>query len=226
MMPRVLVAAALLITSGFALAADVAPPLRASYHSELEKPDAEGTLQKRVMDWLFERGLDYVEISAPADRRAEKWVRDPEGRVWYSRLFHAERKVIEYQPTDLTLGGITNSWNQIRSVFDPHQLAALEGTNVTKEIAGHRARVYRGNAQGVDFEVWWLEDLNLPALVSKRSRRNSSTLRLIEVTSISPTAAKAVPADYELMDFSDLGDRHHDPFVEKLMKYDGLWFGH
>ena len=226
MMLRALAAAALLIVSADAFTSAAAPLLRASYHSELEKPDAEGTLQKRVMDWQFERGLEYVEITSPADRRAEQWVRDSEGRVWYSRIFHTERKVIEYQPTDLTLGGITNSWDQIRSVIDPQQLTALESTKTTREVAGHRASVYRGTAQGVEIEVWWLEDLSLPALVSKRSRRNSSTLRLVEVTNISAAPTKTVPADYELMDFSDLGDRHHDAFVERLMKYDGLWFGH
>ena len=225
-MLRAFTATAVLMISGQAFAATAAPPVRATYHSELEKLDEEGAPVKRAMDWEFERGADYVEISAPADRRAEQWVRDSKGRVWYSRIFHAERKVIEYQPTDLALGGISNSWDQIRSIIDPQQLEVLERTTNTKEIAGHRATVYRGNAQGVEIEVWWIEEMNVPALVSKRGRRNSSTLRLVEIASTSGAAARTAPSDYELMDFSDLGDRHHDPFVERLMKYDGLWFGH
>jgi hypothetical protein len=223
---KFIVAMGLLLIAGRAGALDTAQPIRAQYHSELERVDSEGEPTTRTLDWQFERAGEYVEISAPSEHRAEQWTRDATGRVWYARTFHTERKVIEYQPSDLALGGISGSWDQIRSVIDPRLLAGLERTTTVQEIAGHRAVLYRGREREVETEVWWIEDLGIPGLVSRRGRRTGSTLRLIGVSSIADRAAPRPPQDYELIDFSDLGDRHHDEFVERLMKYDGLWFGH
>jgi hypothetical protein len=231
-MKRRTVAAGLLALAGLLNASFVTAEqaVRAIYHTEIEQEVHGSTTRRRALEWQFERGSNFVEISAPADQLAERWVRDEAGRIWYARIFHAERKIIEYQPSDLALAAVAQKWETIRSVIDPKALSSLQVASDQKSFNGEPAALYRGKLDSADAEVWWLAAAGLPVYVHKRTGAASSTMRLMKLErTATPRVAQPLNLQYEgydILDFSDLGDRHHDPFVEKLMKYEGLWFGH
>jgi SH3-like domain-containing protein len=220
----------LISTASLVSAKELPAPTGAIYRSQVERLDGLNPAQQRQVEWKFERTGNVVQITDSSGQRAERWVRDETGRIWYSRIFHAERKIIEYQPADLALAAITGSWARVEGVIDPALLKSLERANEDKLIEGHPASIYRGTIEGIATEIWWLDDLAMPAFVHKRTGQGSSTLQLVRLQGVdgrltSQPASGGLP-DYEVLDFSDLGDRHHDPFIEGLMRYEGLWFGH
>ncbi len=222
----------LLVSSipAFAVEPLVAPGVRAHYRSEVVGLDAERRETAKDSEWLFERSGSRVKISDISGRHAEQWDHDSAGRVWYSRTFHMERKVIEYQPTDLSMAGIEGSWERIRQIIGADLLHRLTRGTEERTIAGHRAVVYGGVLDDVETKVVWLEGLAIPAFVEKRLRGVRSSLTLISVDTAGAdgivSSGPPVPTDYETLDFSDLGDRESDPFVAALMKYESGWFGH
>lgn len=221
----------------FVLSALLAGPAY-SHEAELKAVEAQyrsATLDeatgspRRTIDWQFDRTGNVVSIAAPAEQRSEQWVRDNEGRVWYTRIFHREKKIVEYEPVDLKLSGLDDSWGRIESLIDSKVLAALQRADTKTEYFGHQATLYRGKLNDVEITVYWLDELAVPAFLEERTLKGRSTLELRGISDVVEGSSATRPAaleGYERIDFSDLGDREGDPFVESLMKYDGLWMGH
>jgi hypothetical protein len=202
----------------------------AGYRSEM-RTERNGVPVTASIDWRFERGESYAAVSDAASHRAERWQRDETGRLWYWRIYGAERKVIEYAPADLGIGGIANSWQRVVTVIDPKVLEQLNRLSGHKEVLGRDAEVYSGIVNGVTTEVWWLPAEQLPAYVARRSLGSSSSLTLQSLQLLDESNERwarsvALLEGYETLDFSDIGDREGDPFIERIMRLEGTWFGH
>lgn len=227
MIRQAIVIGALAILSGAALAGDL-PPVSAAFHSEMQTIERAGSTSTKAFEWTFDRSKDVVAVEDPQRQVTERWQRDERGRVWFSRSFHQYKRVLEYAPADLSLGGITQGWGEIESVIDPRAVASLLLTDDEKEVLGRTASVYRGTQNGEQIEVWWLPEESLPAFVTRSNGKQIATLRLVSLNarSADAPAPKQSTAEYEIIDFSDVGDRHGDPFIEALLKQEPTWFGH
>lgn len=179
--------------------------------------------------WELRRGVNCVVAIDEASGVAERWMRDPDGRLSYQRVFPDAAKIIEYQPVDLALGGVEDEWARIASVIDPQELGELNLLSEPMETQLGRAIVYRGSRKGAQWEVQWLAAIGIPARIQIERAGGASTLVLVHLER--PDKGDLVcelpgARSYEYIDFADLGDRHGDPFIDRLMHQDGLFSGH
>jgi len=155
--------------------------LAARYRSETRSPEREKAAVHSI-EWVFERGASVVQVTNPAEGHAERWSRDEAGRVWYVRIFHREKKIVEYRPSDLKLGAIAASWDHVRNVVEPELLNRLTRTSEKRQFAGQQAAVWRGTYEGAETELWWLDGPDLPAHMRVTAARATATLDLVELT--------------------------------------------
>lgn len=198
--------------------------LRAEYESTFSTSQVADAPGNSRAQWSFERGLNFVVVSS-ADRNVqERWTRDAGQRVWYTRVFHKQKRAIEYAPIDLDLTGSVSNWDQISHIVAPSALKALHA-EVPREGTPANTTIYRGEHDGKQVEVHWLEREHLPALIQKRDLAGVQTTRLLSMQILDKAAALPPPlsfAEYDVVDFADIGDRHHDPFIERMTRFEGI----
>jgi hypothetical protein len=202
------------------------PSITATYVVErLER----GKAAPSSFQWQLHRSASCVIANDSDSRVSEQWNRDEQGRIWYKRIFHKERKVIEYQPADLKIGGVEARWNRIAAVIDPAELQAMTLQSESGTFDGRSVSVYRGLRQGAQWEIAWLAGEQLPERIRIEGEGGRYLLQLRKLTIETTDAVSCRSGDlagYETIDFADIGDRQGDPFIEGLMKYEGFSHGH
>lgn len=216
-MIRLLVLAFLALPGVTARAADA---LAATYQLTMR-----GAGTSHHAQFLLLRSDDVVEVHDEHSGVIERWEREAGGRLFYQRIFPDARKVIEFQPPDLRSAQVTGDWDVVRTVTGTAVLDQLEPRG-NRRVAGHRAAVYRGTLDGVSTKLGWIAELQLPARVERRLGDDRQELRLTaleqgEAAAMRFTTREQLQA-YESIDFADLGDRHGDPFVDRVMNHGGL----
>lgn len=166
-------------------------------------------------EWRFFREADRIEIENLQARTGERWQRD--GRTqFFFKVFHADRRSIEYRSDDLKVINAALSWQQHALLIDPAVLQSLR-LEETGWRDGYPYRRYRGVANGEKLDVVWRVDLNLPAVLERERAdyRERTVLKAAHALAASPWARQD-QSDYEVIDFADLGDRERDPFVLRV----------
>jgi hypothetical protein len=177
----------------------------------------------RQGDWYLLRGAHRIERVRPDAGIAEIWERDDRGDVSLKRVFRNESRVVEYAPGNLRAMQLQMSWEAVGAAVDPRLVRALvRGATVATPYG--LATVFKGVMAAVPTEVWWLETLQLPTRVVEQ-RPNASVI--VELQSLHsqppgdwPRADFPDQAVVEVIDVADLGDRHYDPFVNKVEQFD------
>jgi hypothetical protein len=169
--------------------------------------------------WYFVRSASRIE-TASGDR-AEVWQRAGNGAITLARVFHAYEVVVEYASAELAARELKPDWEALGSIVSASARGALKLTN-TQVTLGGTARVLRGQADGQEVEVWWLEAQRIPALVKRKDARGTFTLRLAELHDDAPAQwplTRQWPTnEYRWVDAADLGDLEHDPLIKKLLR--------
>lgn len=209
-------------------ASEVLPPITATYVVERLRAEA---ATPSSFQWQLHRSASCVIANDSDSRVSEQWMRDDQGRIWYKRIFHKERKVIEYQPAELRIGGVEAKWNRIASVVDPAELQLMTLQPSTDSFDGRPVSLYRGVRSGMPWEISWLAEQQLPVRI-KIEREGGRYLLQLRKLSVGTANAEAFGCKgndlqgYDAIDFADIGDRQGDPFIEGLMKYEGFSHGH
>ena len=197
------------------------PAVAAEYRSTVS---AEGAMPV-ARTWRYWRDADCIERENVAAGTGERWDRD--GRTLFlTRLYHADRKGIEYRSDDLEILNATPAWAQLALLVDPAVLAGLAEVD-----AGWRdgvpVRHYAGNFDGARWDVKVRTDLMLPIEVRVERGTATETVELLsavprERAPFEPTQATG----YEIIDFADIGDRERDPFVIRVTAAEGYEHGY
>lgn len=175
-------------------------------------------------DWYFWRQGQRTETRDEASQQGEIWEKNAAGQFFYTRLFYNEKVALDFVPGDLAATGSTPSWQMLSSLLDPSHLGkelALTGKENVNRIAVEH---YRGTEKGIETEVDWLPDTQLPARLSKKLPEGTVTLSLSQC---GEQAIKAKPIskpeldNLRHLDFTDLGDMEEDPLVQHLEKLMG-----
>lgn len=176
---------------------------------------------KASADWYFIRQDKRVE-TARGDY-AEVWQRDERGELSLTRVFHQDRKLIQYTPGELRTQGRQQDWSALNSVVGPRQLAALKRVG-TVSFLGRPALRYAGKLGGERVEVIWLSKEALAAKLVRSGADASTVLELKELRSSAdsrwPQASLPRSEGYAYLDGADLGDMEYDPFVQRLLAAD------
>lgn len=209
--------------AAFATAAATAttlPPLAARYQFQTGK---------RNSDWYLIRNDNRIVIFDAASGQAKLWEKDARGEIEFSRVFAADRRVVEYAPGEIKARGAVPDWNALASIVGSRDLAGLRKTGERK-VLGRNATVLSGKTASGKLQVWWLANERLPAMV--QHGQGDKAVRLV-LRELRPQPARewnwAEPetlATYARLDAADLGDMEYDPFVRKVLQLDGHSHSH
>ncbi len=186
-------------------------------HFESSVTPSSDAAQKQVREWYMWRQAAQVETRESGNETGEVWRLSRNGQISYQRVFHKEKRMIEYTPGDLRSLHRYPDWSRLAGVIDPAILNKELKVYGVAEILGRSARRYQGRLNGVEVEVWWLEREQVPALIRQVYTDREVTLRL---NAIYPLSKSPWPHDqtagYASIDYVDLGDKQIDPFVRRL----------
>ncbi len=185
-------------------------------HTHADKAvHAEGAHVGKVLQWRFFREADRVEIEDLTSQTGELWQRDGKTQFFF-KLFHADRRSIEYRMDDLQNLNITASWQQHTLLIDPDILRQLAVVK-TGSRDGYAFAQLKGTVKGEAWEIMWRSDLKLP---TKIRREHEGHVEVTELETVHPLTTSPWPrrdhASYEVIDYADLGDRESDPFVIRV----------
>ena len=140
-----------------------APAISARYvterkhvESEHEHHEEHEVEQDFKNEWIFQRSAQRIEVQLPAQQTGEVWLRDGK-TVFYQKLFHADKKIVEYQMEDLSGLNVAVNWRTNELMIDP---AILQQLHVTDEdwIDGHPALelAARSMLSTTTWSGWWI----------------------------------------------------------------------
>ncbi len=177
--------------------------------------------------WYFIRQPNQVEILR-ADY-AEIWQRDERGELSFTRVFHADRTLIQYTPGQLRTEGLQKNWSVLNTIIDPRRLLALEQVG-TVTFLDRPALRYEGQLGDQRIEIIWLIEENLVARFVHSTRDATVLLELKDLRSSPdstwPQAGLATVDAYTALDAADLGDMEYDPFVKRVLAGDSAQGSH
>lgn len=166
--------------------------------------------------WRFWRDTQFIETLNLADQSGDNWSKATDGTVTYQRLFHEQKQLVDYLPGDLKAIGIAVDWTALATLIKPSLIAGLKADDRV-EVLGHSAIHYQSTDPEKPFELLWLEQEQLPALIKFTEHGHTVST---ELTALYPLAQSPWPyqraAAYKSTDFSDLGDKENDPFVKSI----------
>lgn len=174
--------------------------------------------QPRSGDWYLWRNTNRVEIRSGSGQIGEIWRRDDQKRISLVYVEPAHKRGIEYTATDLRLIGTVRPWERLASIIEPAELEKLEPAGET-EVLGHQAQRYRGKLDERAVEVVWIPRLRLAARVVHTYPDRQVTIELQSFLTGQESGAAlsdADLADYQLIDFADLGDMETNPAMAWL----------
>lgn len=162
----------------------------------------------QINDWYFWRSENRVEIRDATQDVGEIWRRDGKNRLSFVYVEPAHKRGIEYNDTDLRILNHKRSWEQLASIVSPAELEKLSRAGETV-VLGHKAQLYNGKIDKRTIVVVWVPDLQLAAKVTNTypDRQVTTEIKsfLNSQDGIAATSDDLL-ANYELVDFTDLGD--------------------
>lgn len=187
------------------------PAVAAQYRTEVRAAHA----PSHASEWRFWRSGDRIERENLAERTGELWQRDG-ATLFHTKLYHADRRGIEFQPGDMALLGAQPAWLQQAWIINPEVFGHLEQVSAG-ERKGIAYRRYKGTFAGAHWDVTLRMDLMLPQLIERRQGERIERIELREVYALAQAPWQPTPSrDYGMIDFADLGDHERDPFVLRL----------
>ncbi|MBI3343420.1 MAG: hypothetical protein HY028_00840 [Gammaproteobacteria bacterium] len=173
----------------------------------------------QVTEWTLRRTAHRVEMQEGRNGTGEIWSRDEKGNISFERVFHKQRRVLDYSAADLRSLGSYPEWDKIADVIDPQLLGgALKHVGTTR-VMGKTAERYRGRLGSTSMEVTWLPQDRLPYQVKQSGPNQRTELKLKQLSAVTPTSSdQDSTASYTRLDYADLGDDPSDPFFKRLFE--------
>lgn len=166
-------------------------------------------------EWRLWREPHRVVRENLVEQTGELWQRD--GRtIFLKKLFHEDRRGIEFQMEDLDMLGALPAWTQTSLLIDAELLPALKVTK-TGWRAGYPYRSYSGSIRDVRWDITLRVDLMLPVSVERRQGHRIERVALLQAYPLNQAPWQPTPDDlYAFIDFADLGDHETDPFILRV----------
>lgn len=167
--------------------------------------------------WYFWRTDNSVETRNPQDNSSEEWIKLANGQVEYSIIFHNEKQAIDYNAVDLGMIGETPNWTMTTLLFSPEMMATLVSDR-DETLFNQAAVHYKTNLPNTVFEVSWLPQMQIPAMIKREENGQMITTKIVslEPAEKSMRSNSAASAYYHTV-FADIGDKESDPFIKSVM---------
>jgi len=182
-------------------------PAVAGYFESVVKRQGKKTAEQQEQ-WYFWREAAHVETRNTSGEVSELWQRHQNGQISYQLIFHDDQLVIDYTAAELQAAQRYPQWSDLTSIIDPLFLKThLKNTGAVKTL-GRQAQRYQGQVGDVKFEVWWLENERMPALLRQVYPDGELTVQLRALYPLDD--APWLPSQiehYAHLDFEDLDEQ-------------------
>lgn len=175
----------------------------------------------RVHDDQGDRTLVLVR----SDVRVEYRMAGEPVRIWEKggdgpflrEVFIADGRIVSFAPGDLRALGRDTEWLQLSHLVDPALRAQLQEKGTTKVSAARNApaRRYRGDVQGVQAQLDWLDAADLPSQYRTGKGRAAYVLELRSLEQRPVGLAFTATDGLREIDYADIGDMELDPFARR-----------
>ncbi len=174
--------------------------------------------ENMTREWFIWREPNQIEVFDKSSAGGEMWQLGKNGDVIYFAIYHDEKLVIEYTPGDLRVLHQTPEWHRLERVVDVDSLRSNLKVSCEAEIFGRCAHFYKGQIKGIEYEMWWLEREQMPAMIRQVYPDRTVTLTLKEIYPIHESPwPYGRHRDYRHIDYADIGDRESDPVLKRLL---------
>ncbi|MHA3772478.1 hypothetical protein ACXR0O_13165 [Verrucomicrobiota bacterium sgz303538] len=119
----------------------------------------------RTRIWRLWRNSNEVEAREVGGKDSEVWERNARGKVTCYRVFHPEKRVIEYDSAALTPMRNQPEWDRISCIMSPQFINGMLKKTGSENVLNRQATRYEGENNGVRYELLWLEPERIPALL-------------------------------------------------------------
>ncbi len=194
---------------------------------EAHSPDAheEHQTQEDHVTWRFWRDSQQITIERPQLALGELWQRDGQSII-HRKLYHADRRAIEFQDDDLKMLDAMPSWQKLTLLVDEKLLQQLTADELDWSD-GVPTREYQGKVAETEWRIVMRMDLGLPMVIERQREGFSERTELTNAYALSQSPWQPTPSNsYDVIDFADLGDKEYDPFVIKVQAQMGHEHSH
>ena len=162
-------------------------------------------------DWTFIRQANSVSIlKGTID---ETWSRDEQGNVHFERVFHDEKKVVDYFAGELRALNVDTDWRAIASFVDPQALALLRVVGRANSAHGQIIRL-KGESQGDRISVNWSTDMQIPTQIIRQTKAGAS-IKINLAGAADANSSQKDHSSYLRFDAADFGDQDYESVVKK-----------
>jgi len=197
--------------------------LGAIYEIEMS-PEAGSSATKPIQKLELWRSGKQVAIRYPQKQITELWEQTKNNQLHMVRYFDAHQRGIEYQPIEIKG---KHDWSV------KHQLIsdAFKGRMTPGEESGKgcdQKQHYSLHKEHENYHLVWLKTLQLPEELSVKSQTTGTHWTLKQLIKDEKTVDKAFDllAQYQTVDFTDIGDMENDPFLRKMINLGFVEHGH
>lgn len=201
------------------------PPIAGRYESSITTKEI--GKENMTREWFLWREPNQIEVFDKLSGEGEMWQLGKNGDVIYLAIDHEEKIVIEYTSGDLRLLQRTPEWHLLERVVDINSLRSNLKVRGEADILGRNSSIYKGQMKGIEYEMWWLEREQMPAMVRQVYSDRVVTLTLKEIYPIHESPwPYGRHKDYRYIDYADIGDKESDPVLKRLLHKDNHVHAH
>lgn len=178
-----------------------------------------------AINWRFWRDANRITIERPQLGMGELWQKD--GRsVLHRKLYHHDRRAIEFQPDDLRMLQTEPSWQKLSLLLDQQVLGQLTAGDI-EWSDGYPIREYHGKTAESEWHIVMRMDLALPVLIERHHEQGRERTELLHAYALGQAPWQPTSTNgYDVIDFADLGDKEYDPFVARVLSQMGHGHAH
>ena len=184
---------------------------------EFETTITKADESERHYRWYFWRADNRVEMRNPQDNSSEEWTRLANGQVKYSMIFHDDKKTIDYNAVDLEMIGETPNWTKTTLLISPEMMATLVSDS-DETLFNQKATIYKTNLPNIVFEVIWLPQMQVPAMIKREVNGQTITTKIVSLEpAVKSMLSNPEASAYDHGVFADIGDMESVPFIKSVM---------
>ena len=145
----------------------------------------------------------------------DTWVKYPNNKVALNRYFEAQKRSIEYQPTELKR---KVNWKKQYQLITEEQIKGM--TLITTVGTGcYQQEEYNLTQGETTVRLTWLPQLHVVKRLQVTQKAHSKVWQLVDIESSENEINTffAQRYQYQSTDYSDIGDNESDPFLVKMI---------
>lgn len=209
---------------------------------------AQPCTQQKASTWWLLRDAQSAEIRSVNARgqlsnHSSVWERRAQNKLHYTYLMHDEKRAIQYSDVDLNILGLPTdqrAWELKHQLITNDELTQLTKRNdVPTNVMGYAIEHYQGQWQeGTKVDVMWMPALQLPYRVRYEYPQHTVEVQLQQLAPSNTAKGEDIPVNssglqlsqYQLVDYTDIGDMEHNPddlaWMAKAVGAPGLHHDH